>query len=179
MNMSSKSKAQKSRFKVKRPGGSSSSQLQSNSKLRDLHSSSELDQLMRTGKPVIIDFWAEWCAPCKATAPAFAAAAEQYGEQVHFCKVNTEKAQSLAREFNIRSIPTLVMMHEGEVVDVHIGMSNQTTIERLAKKLIARVDKQQAKAAKDVPVDSEDNVVPLPTQPSGLLNKVKALFASM
>ncbi len=95
------------------------------------------------GKPALIDFWAPWCGPCKATAPAFEAAARAQGERVTFCKVNTEDAPDLAAAFGIRSIPTLAMMIGGKVVDVHVGASRQADIEAMALRLADRFEKQQ------------------------------------
>lgn len=121
------------------------------SKVVDLHNKTEFDQLVAgSDKPAIIDFWAEWCVPCKLTAPAFAAAAERYGDQVNFCKVNTEKNRAVAEAFRIRSIPTMVLMYRGEVVDLQIGATNQAAIERMALKLIGKAEKAQRQDAPDV-----------------------------
>jgi len=69
---------------------------------------------------VIIDFWAEWCGPCKGFAPVFEAAAEKH-EDIVFAKVNTEVAQDLAQLFQIRSIPTLMVFKEQIVVFSQAG----------------------------------------------------------
>lgn len=69
-----------------------------------------LNALMgQTAVPVIVDFWAPWCAPCRGFAPTFAAAAQKYGGRVVFAKVDTEANQDLGARFNIRSIPTLAV----------------------------------------------------------------------
>lgn len=128
----------KGQFKVKKPT------VVPSGPLKILNTSAQFQKVvMQSDKPSLIDFWAEWCGPCKMIAPAFAAVAQRYGEQVNFCKVNTEKNRSVAQAYGIRSIPTLIMIFEGEVYDVHIGVSNQSGIERMAKKLIAKSDKAQ------------------------------------
>jgi len=73
--------------------------------------------LARDGLPVLVDFWAPWCGPCKQFAPTFAQMAGQYGGKVRFVKVNTEAEQALAARNNIRSIPTLALFKGGRELD--------------------------------------------------------------
>ena len=67
--------------------------------------------------PVIIDFWAPWCGPCKMMGPNFEQAAQNFRAKIRFAKVNTEEQQSLGAHFNIRSIPTLILFKNGKEVD--------------------------------------------------------------
>jgi thioredoxin 2 len=66
--------------------------------------------------PIIVDFWAEWCGPCKAFAPVFESVADE-SEGVLFAKVDTQEAQKIGAEAGIRSIPTLIFFHKGEEID--------------------------------------------------------------
>lgn len=78
--------------------------------------------------PVVVDFWAEWCGPCKMMAPAFQKAAEQLEPNVRFAKVNTEVAQQTAAQFGIRSIPTMIMFKNGKEVARQAGAMQASQI---------------------------------------------------
>lgn len=72
--------------------------------------------IRRNEIPVVVDFWAEWCGPCKIMAPAFEAAAAELEPRVRFAKLDTEAAQTTAAHFDIRSIPTLMLFRNGQEV---------------------------------------------------------------
>jgi thioredoxin len=76
-------------------------------------------------KPVFLDFWADWCGPCKMLAPTFDRLAEKYGEQVTFAKINVDELPDVANKFGVRSIPTLVLLQGGNVVEKVVGLRSE------------------------------------------------------
>jgi thioredoxin 2 len=77
--------------------------------------SSTFDETVQSStEPVIVDFWAEWCGPCKMMAPAFEQAAAELKTRLRFAKLDTEQAQGIAARYGIRSIPTLILFKRGQ-----------------------------------------------------------------
>jgi len=93
----------------------------------------------RSGIPLVVDFWAAWCGPCKMMAPAYEKAAARLEPHVRLAKVNTEEEQALAAQFGIASIPTLVIFRGGREVARQPGAMGTQDIERWIRGHLANV----------------------------------------
>ena len=94
-------------------------------------------QVLQQSKPVIVDFWAPWCGPCKAMAPTFEALAEAYAEKMTFAKCNVDESQATANRYGIKSIPTLMIFKDGEVVHTVTGLASRDAIEDAIERVLA------------------------------------------
>ena len=94
--------------------------------------------ITRSQLPVLVDFWAPWCGPCRMMAPAFEQAARQLEPRVQLVKVNTDEAQGLGARLNIRSIPTIALFLGGRELARQAGAMGAAEIERWARAQLAR-----------------------------------------
>lgn len=82
-------------------------------------------EVLQSAQPVLVDFWAEWCAPCKMLAPILDELATEYAGKIKFAKVNVDDNQQLAGQYRISSIPTLLLFKGGTVVAQMMGLSGK------------------------------------------------------
>ncbi len=82
-------------------------------------------EVLQASEPVLVDFWAEWCMPCKALAPTMDELASEYVGKVKVGKVNTDENQSIAAQYGISAIPTVILFHNGEIQEKFVGLRSK------------------------------------------------------
>ena len=98
---------------------------------------SNYDELLAQGKPMVIDFWATWCGPCRKVGPTIQELADPYEGQAIIGKVNIEEdADGLVADFGIRNVPTILYIKGGEVVDKVVGAAPKSTLEEKLKAIL-------------------------------------------
>ncbi len=86
------------------------------------------EKVLASEGPVLVDFWAEWCGPCKMIAPVLEQVAEQYGDRIKIAKVDVDANKQMAMKFNIRSIPTLMIFKNGQPEATKMGAMSKTQL---------------------------------------------------
>lgn len=93
-------------------------------------------EVVESDKPVLVDFWAPWCGPCRAIAPTVEELAAAYADKVKFCKCNVDENPLTPGKYEIKAIPTLIFFKGGEAVKQHTGLASKDQLEELIKELI-------------------------------------------
>ncbi|GGZ89651.1 thioredoxin [Ignatzschineria ureiclastica] len=86
------------------------------------------DEVLKADLPVLVDFWADWCAPCRMITPIIEAAAEEYAGKLKVVKLDVQNNQEAAVQFQIRSIPALMIFKDGKIVGQHVGALNKNQL---------------------------------------------------
>lgn len=87
-------------------------------------------KVLKADVPCLVDFWAEWCAPCQFIAPVLEEIAEEYEDKLNVCKLNVDDSPGTAAQYGIMAIPTLLVFNNGELVDKIVGLKSKAEIEK-------------------------------------------------
>lgn len=89
------------------------------------------EEILKASKPSVVDFWAPWCAPCRAIAPLMEELAKDFGDKIKFAKCNVDNNPVTPGKYNIRSIPTIIFFKNGEIVKQVVGMVARSKFEEI------------------------------------------------
>ncbi len=95
--------------------------------------------VMSSSLPVFVDFWAEWCGPCRMVSPVVEELSEEYSGKVDFVKVNVDQANEIASKYNVFSIPTLAIFNKGEIVAQQVGAASKESYKNMMDKALEKV----------------------------------------
>ena len=94
------------------------------------------EELVKGDKPLVVDFWAEWCAPCRMISPFINELASEYEGKVIIGKMNVDENDEVVGQFSVRNIPTILFFKHGELVDKHVGLAQKNILEEKIKALL-------------------------------------------
>ena len=105
--------------------------------VKEVSDSSFEKDVLETGKPVLVDFWAEWCAPCRMLAPTVEAVAEKYATNARVVKLNVDDNPAISQRYGIKGIPTLILFKGGKEEERVVGATSKEAISRMIDKHVS------------------------------------------
>jgi thioredoxin 1 len=93
-------------------------------------------EVVKSAVPVVADFWAEWCGPCRMIAPVLKDLAKEYKDRIKIAKINVDQEPELAMQYNVASIPTILFFSKGQVVKQQIGAVPRQALEKILKEIL-------------------------------------------
>ena len=95
--------------------------------------------VLSSDKPVFVDFWAQWCGPCRMVGPVVEELAGDYDGKVNFVKVNVDNAQEIAQKYNVFSIPTLLLLNKGEIIAQQVGAGSKEVYQNMIDRALEKI----------------------------------------
>lgn len=112
--------------------------------VKEVSDTSFEQEVLQSEQPVLVDFWAAWCAPCRMIAPTVEAVAEQFHGSATVVKVNVDESPSVSQRFGIKGIPTLILFSAGKEAERVVGATSKETLVRLVEKHLSAAAAQPA-----------------------------------
>ena len=108
--------------------------------MKEIKSTQQFEQeVLNSTNPVFVDFWAEWCGPCRMVSPVVEELAGDYEGKVKFVKVNVDEANELASKYNVFSIPTLILLNKGEIVSQQVGAASKESYKNMIDRALEKI----------------------------------------
>ena len=104
--------------------------------VKDITDQNFEDEVLKSDLPVVLDFWAPWCGPCRTIAPITEKLAEEYKEKIKFCKLNVDEYTQMAGEYQVVSIPLLLFFQGGQMVEERLGAVSESVIKSKIEALV-------------------------------------------
>jgi thioredoxin 1 len=108
-------------------------------KAKPVNSQNWEKEVMASQVPVFVDFWAEWCGPCRMVSPVIEELAGEYAGKINFVKVNVDESNELASKYNVFSIPTLALFHKGQVVAQQVGAASKGSYKNMIDSALSKI----------------------------------------
>ena len=112
--------------------------------VKEVNDASFEQDVLQSARPVLVDFWAPWCAPCRMIAPAVEAVAEQFRDSAAVVKLNVDENPSTSQRFGIKGIPTLILFRDGKEAERVVGATSKESLARLVEKGLSGAEVRQA-----------------------------------
>ncbi len=120
-----------------KPGNNPKEQLMASDLIKHVSDASFEADVLKSDKPVLVDYWAEWCGPCKAIAPILDEMSANYGDKLQIAKMNVDENRDIPAKFGIRGIPTLMLFANGELKGTLVGMKPKAEIQAFVDQKLA------------------------------------------